>query len=151
MGIERAIAIGRMRGALDRGLSFATFFKELQRLKVPTYRRTTMLSDWRAVGELEQKKDLLKYVRKDYYPTERSIAQNPWKLSREYMYKVRVESRLRPDEPLVSRFVNIMSDDPMTPRMIEQAVVEKWREWEKYMDETIEVIAPTTAIHRTVE
>ncbi|GAJ17323.1 unnamed protein product, partial [marine sediment metagenome] len=72
-------------------------------------------------------------------------------LSKEFMYKVKVESRLKPDVPMTERFVNIMSDVPMTGAMIEQAVTEKWAEYEDYTAEAIEKIVPWTAIHRTLE
>lgn len=148
MAIDRAIAIVKMRGAFRTGLSAAAFIRQMKDEGL-SYRRTDMLSDWRSVNELETKAEAFKYVRKDYYPTEKSIAQVEWELSKEFMYKVRVESRLRPDQPISSRFVNIMSDTPMTPRMVEQAVVDKWVEWEKYKPEIIEVITPVTAVHRS--
>ena len=148
MGIDRATVIVRMRGAFRTGQTGAAFIRQMKDEGL-SYRRTDMLSDWRSVNELEKKAEAFKYVRKDYYPTEKSIAQVEWELSKEFMYKVRVESRLRPDQPISSRFVNIMSDTPMTPRMVEQAVVEKWVEWEKYQAEIIEVITPVTAVHRS--
>lgn len=150
MAIERAIVIRKMGGAFKEGMSFNTFYNEMKEVGL-SYRRTDMLGDWRSVGEIRVKEDLFKYVRKDYYPTEKSIAQVSFALSREYMYKVKVESRLRPDMPLTERFVNIMTDSPMTPRMVEQMVTEKWREWEKYMTEQIEAITPYTALHRVTE
>ncbi len=148
MAVERAELIARMRGAFRKGQSAARFFQDMKVAGVKLYRRTDMLSDWRSVNELERKAEAFKYVRKDYYPTSKSIAQVEWALSKEFMYKVRVQSRLSPGEPLVDRFVNIMSDVPMTPGMVEQAVVEKWREWEKYAKEMIETIIPVTAIQR---
>jgi len=110
-----------------------------------------MLSDWRAVNQLETKKGLMRYVRKDRYPTKMAIAEVDWILSQEYMYTVKVQSRLRPGEPQVERFVNLMSDEPMTGTMIEQGVTEKWAVWEDYTAEAIEKIIPWSAVHRTME
>jgi len=110
-----------------------------------------MLGDWRSVNELERKAGAMRYVRKGYFPTERVVAQVEWQLSREYMYKVKVESRLRPDEPMMERFVNIMSDTPMTPAMVEQSVTEKWTQWEDYTAEAIEKMTVWTAVHKTIE
>ncbi|GAI67961.1 unnamed protein product [marine sediment metagenome] len=90
-------------------------------------------------------------MRKDYYPATKAIADVEWALSEEYMYKVKVESRLRPGEPLTERFVNIMSDVPMTPAMVEQGVIEKWSEWEDYTAETIDKMVVWTAVHKTIE
>jgi len=109
-----------------------------------------MLSDWRSEAQLEAKKDLMKYVRKDYYPTKAAIAQVDYMYGKEYMYKVKVESRLRPDVPITERFVNIMSDVPMTPRMVEQAVIEKWAEWEDYTAEAIDRVIPWLASQTTM-
>ena len=148
MAVERAELIARMRGAFRKGQSATRFFQDMKVAGVKLYRRTDMLSDWRSVNELERKAEAFKYVRKDYYPTSKSIAQVEWALSKEFMYKVRVQSRVSPGVPLVDRFVNIMSDVPMTPGMVEQALVEKWREWEKYAKEMIEAIIPVTAIQR---
>lgn len=148
MAIERAIVIAKMRGAFRSGLSGSAFINQM-RSEGLSYRRTDMLSDWRSINELERKAEAFKYVRKDYYATAKTIAQVDWAMSKEFLYKVKVESRLRPGEPIVSRFVNIISDSPMTPRMVEQAVVEQWITWEKYSEELIETIVPTTAVHRS--
>lgn len=148
MGIVRAEVIARMRGAFREGQSAGRFIADM-RAEGLSYRRTDMLSDWRSINELETKADLYKFVRKDFYPTEKVIAQVEWQLSKEFMYKVKVQSRLDPKAPITERFVNIMSDIPMTPRMVEQAVTEKWVEWEKYMKEIIEAITPFTAVHRS--
>jgi len=110
-----------------------------------------MLSDWRSVNEIEAKKGLMRFVRKDRYPSKTAIAEVDWLLSQEYMYTVKVQSRLRPDAPLTERFVNLMSDTPLTGIMVEQGVIEKWVKWEDYTAEAIEKIIPFSAVHRTIE
>jgi len=150
MSIERSAAIGFMRKAFRKGQT-VTDFRQDMRAKGLSYRWTTMLSDWRAVNQLETKKGLMRYVRKDRYPTKMAIAEVDWILSQEYMYTVKVQSRLRPGEPQVERFVNLMSDEPMTGTMIEQGVTEKWAVWEDYTAEAIEKIIPWSAVHRTME
>lgn len=149
MGVKRAAVIGLMRGAFRRGQSAGAFIRAM-RAKGLTYRRTDMLSDWRSVNELERKAGAMRFVRRDYYPTEKAMAEVEWSLSQEYMYKVKVESRLRPGEPVTERFVNIMSDTPLTPSMVEQTVTEKWSDWEDYTAESIEKMVVWTAVHRTV-
>lgn len=147
MPIKRANVIALMRGAFRRGQSATSFIWDM-REKGLGYRRTTMLSDWRSINELEKKTGLMRFVRKDYYPTKITMAEVEWRLSQEYMYKVKVESRLRPDVPITERFVNIMSDTPMTAAMVEQAVTEKWADWEDYTAEAIETMQVWTAVHR---
>jgi hypothetical protein len=110
-----------------------------------------MLADWRSVGQIEKKEGLLRYVRRDYYPTAKTMAHVDWELSQEYMYKVKVHSRLRPDEPSVSRFVNITSDVPLTPEMLESEVIERWTEWEKYAVEEITGLQVWSAVHKVME
>ena len=148
MAIERSEVIARMRGAFRKGQKAGAFINDMKAEGL-SYRRTTMLADWRSINELESKGEAFKYVRKDYYPTTKSMAQVEWRLSQEFMYKVRVLSRTDPKAPITERFVNIMSDTPMTPRMVEQAVVEKWVTWEKYGGEIVEDILPVTAVHRS--
>lgn len=147
MPLKRANVIALMRGAFRRGQSATSFIWDMKQKQL-SYRRTTMLSDWRTINELEKKKGLMRFVRKDYYPAKIAMAEVEWLLSQEYMYKVKVESRLRPDVPITERFVNIMSDTPMTAAMVEQAVTEKWAEWEDYTAEAIEKMQVWTAVHR---
>ncbi len=150
MSIVRSQAIAFMRKAFRTGQSVSDFRQDM-RAKGLSYRWTTMLSDWRSVNQLEAKKGLMRFVRKDRYPSKVAIAEVDWMLSQEYMYTVKVQSRLRPDEPMTERFVNLMSDEPMTGTMIEQGVTEKWAVWEDYTAEAIEKIIPWSAVHRTIE
>lgn len=147
MALKRASVIGLMRGAFRRGQSASGFLSDMKK-KGLSYRRTDMLSDWRSVNELERKAGAMRSVRRDYFPSNKAIAQVEWDLSDEFMYKVKVYSRLSPGEPLQDRFVNIMSDKPMTPAMVEQAVTEKWAEWEDYTAEAIEKMVVWTAVHK---
>jgi len=149
MSILRSQVIGLMRGAFRRGQSASSFISDM-REKGLTYRRTDMLGDWRSVNELEIKEGAMRYIRKDYYPTEKTIAAVEWALSQEYMYKVKVQSRLSPDAPIKERFVNLMSDIPLTPVMVEQAIVEKWSEYEDYTAEAIEKLTVWSAVHKVM-
>ena len=118
MSIERSVVILKMKSAFKEGLSASRFIADMRAAGL-SYRRQTMLSDWRSVNEIEKKAESLKYVRKDYYPTVASIAEVSWKLSAEFMYKVRVQARVKPTEPITDRFVNIMQDRALTPAEIE--------------------------------
>lgn len=148
MGIERAETIARMRKAFRGGLSFAAFFRQEKAAERPTYRRTDMLSDFATINEIERKTGLLRFVRKDYYPTVKTMAAVTWETSKEYMYKVKVETRAKPDEPIVDHFVNIMSDVPMTPEMVEQMVIEERAKEEKYFGEMLLAATAWTAVRR---
>ena len=147
MAVERAEAIARMPNAFRQGQSIAAFILEM-RGKGLSYRMSDMYADWYAATNILAVEGAMQHIRKDYYPTEKTMADVTWYLSKEYMYKVKVYSRLREGEPLTERFVNILSDKPLTPAMIEQAVVQKWSEWEDYTKEAIEKVTAWTALHR---
>jgi len=116
-----------------------------------SYRRTDMLADWRSVNEIERKEGVLRYVRKDRYPTAKSMAAVTWATSKEYMYKVKVMSVIKAGQPITERFVNIMSDVPMTPEMIEAEVTEQWGEWEKYAAEILTGLQVWSAVRKVME
>jgi len=146
-GSKRAAAILFMKSALARGESASRFITRMKTVGL-SYRRTTMLADWRTVGSIEKKTGLLRYVRKDRLPSAELARAEGWKLSREYMFKVKVWTRLRPGEAPVARFVNIVNDRPMTPGEMEEQVREKWGTWYPEKREQITAVIPQTAIHR---
>lgn len=150
MPIERAETIARMREAFRKGLSASRFITDMKAIGL-SYRRTEMLSDWRSVNELEVKEGLIRYVRKDRYLTEKTVAAVGWEISKEFMYKVKVQSVIREGEPITERFVNIMSDVPMTPAMVEAEVMEQWQEWERYKAEEIVGLQTWSAVRKVME
>jgi len=150
MAIVRAEVIAKARGAFRKGESASRFIQDM-RAKGLGYRRSDMLADWRSVNQLETKKNLLQYVRKDRYPTVKNIAAVTWNMSKEYMYVVKVKSRISPEEPIVERMVNIQRDVPLTPAMIEAQVKMEWVGWEKYKEEEIVEILPFTAARKVME
>ena len=150
MGIVRAETIAKMRGAAKKGLSATRFIGDMKAEGL-SYRRTDMLADWRSVNELVRKEGAIRYVRKDRYPTERTIAQVEWGMSKEYMYKVKVQSVIKAGEPITERFVNIMSDVPMTPAMIEEQLQKEWQQWERYSAEEITGLQVWSAVRKVME
>lgn len=136
MGIIRAEVIARMRGAISEGLSASRFIRDMKEVGL-SYRRTNMLADWRRETGAKEKAGLLRYVRRDRYPTTKVMAGLAPEASREFLYKIKVHSVIQAGEPFTERFVNIMSDVPLTPTMIEEEVVKQWREWERYKAEEI--------------
>lgn len=145
----RAQVLSLMRKAISKGQSRTSFLNEMKAQNL-TYQNKQMLSDWAQLTDFNLKDGKLKNVRKDAYPSDKTVVTTDWAIQGEYMYKVKVTSRVKPDEPVTERFVNIVTDKPMTPRMIEQAVVEKWSEYEDYSAESLEDIIPWTAIRTTL-
>lgn len=150
MAIARATVIAKMRGAFKAGVSASRFLADMKAAGL-SYRRTDMLADWRNVNKLARVEGALQFVRRGYYPTASVIADVSWKISREYMYVVKVQTRLRPDEPVTERKVNIMTDIPMTPSMIEAEVESRWGEWEKYEAQELVGVQAWTAVHKVME
>jgi len=146
-GVQRAEVIQRIKGAITEGLSASKFITEMKEAGLG-YRRTDMLNDWRSVGNIQKKTGTLRNMRKDYFPSASTYAQVTWQTSREFMYKVRVETRISPDEPSESRFVNIVSDKPMTPRELETEVEESWTGWYPDRAGEIDTVTPETAMQR---
>lgn len=137
MGIDRATTLLRMKTAFKQGLSASSFFRQERSAGRPLYRRTDMLADWREQFDIKKKDGLLRFVRKDRYPKATVIASIKKDVSWEVMYKVKLHSRLSPDEPITERFVNITSNVPMTPAMVEAEVIKRWGEMERYKTEEI--------------
>lgn len=146
-GLRRAISIKLIPNAFKSGLSASSFINQL-RLKGLTYRRSTMLSDWRTVNEIEAKKDVLKYIRKDRLPSPAAMADVEWAYDKEYIYKANTWSRIHPEDPLTERMVTFTSDKPLTPRQVEEQIATKWSAWERYVPEKVERIQVTSAYHR---
>lgn len=124
MGIERAEVIARMRVAFKTGMSASSFIKAMKS-KGLSYRRTTMLTDWRNVNQLVVKEGLVKFIRKGYVPSSRIAEIKAWKMSKEYMYKIRSERILRKGLPPEITFINIMSDNPLTITEVEREAFER--------------------------
>ena len=145
-GLRRAVAIKLIPKAFKGGMSASSFINQL-RVKGLTYRRTTMLSDWRTVNEIEAKADAVKYIRKDRLPSVKSMADVEWGYDKDYVYKANTWSRTHPDEPLTQRMVTLTSDKPLTPRQVEEQIATKWSAWERYTPEKVERIQVTSAYH----
>lgn len=147
MSILRAETIAKIRKGVKEGIGATRLYWELREVG-PVTRKTLFFADYRTVTKMEEKKDLLKYVRKDRYPTAKIYAATTWNIAKEYMYIVKIKTRLRPDEPIVQHDISIQSDVPMTPTMIEEQVIEERIAEEKYLGETIFEIIPWSASRR---
>lgn len=150
MGIVRAEVIARMRKAIAEGLSASRFIRDM-RAEGLSYRRTTMLSDWREVGNIKKKEGAAKFIRKGYIPADKTIELRAWEMSAEYMYKLRSTRIAYPGAPPEIRFVNLMSDRPLTVAEIETEA------WSRSFDQSPPTEAEErkflveTAIHRIYE
>jgi len=149
-GITRAAVIPRIKSAIASGLSASAFISKMREEGL-SYRRTDMLADWRSVGDIEKKTGVLRYVRKDRLPSPGLYAEVTWQLSHEYLYKLRVQSVVKPGEPVGERFVNITTDRPMTPHELESEVYLHWGGWYPEAREMIIGVVPELAVKRVTE
>lgn len=148
LGLRRPEALLRMPKAISQGMSPTGFLRQLRSMGLG-YRKQRMLADWRSVTQVEAKKDLLKYVRKDRYPTLKEYAETEWPWHEEFAYKLKTFSRAQPDEPITERFVIIESDVPLTPSQMEQEVESRWTERAIDYPEQLEKVVGVTAYRRT--
>lgn len=127
MSIKRAVAIPLMREAVDKKQSRSSFLREL-RLKGLSYRKTDMLADWRNIANIDAKKDLFKFVRKTYKPSQAVVAKTNWKFKERYTSFVKVLSQITPDDPLAESFVAVRYDDLVSPEEVERLAWEMIQE-----------------------
>lgn len=118
MSIDRSVVILKMKQAFKEGVKASRFIADMKTAGL-SYRRTDMLADWRNENNLARKKGALQFLRKDYYPVKAAYATVTYKMSAEYMYKVRIYTRQQLELHEDPSFVNIMQDKPMTPAEIE--------------------------------
>lgn len=148
MAIERGPIIARMYEAVKAGWKVSKFMQEMREAGFRLYRKTDLLRDWRAVAGIEEKKDRLKYVRKDYMPKFTEMAESTWGWAKEFNYKMRAFSQISPGEPLTEYTVTIQSDVPLTRGQMESQVFDKWSSWEVYGSERLVKVEPIVAIRR---
>lgn len=148
--LRRPTAILKMPQAIAQGMSANKFLSQLK-IKGLGYSRTKFLADWRSVSGIEARKDVFKHIRKDRRPSMASLADVEWDMSEEYMFKVKVNFRTGPDEPMQERFVNIPSDHNMSPDEAVAAVFDRWSDWEKYVGEELVSATSVSGYHRIDE
>lgn len=148
-GIIRSEVILRMKAAIKTGQSASAFIRDMREQDLG-YRRQTMLADWRSVGNIQKKEGLLKYVRKDYLPSPGLYADVAWDLKREFFYKLKVQTRLRPGEPLTEKWINVTSDKPLTPGEWETEIKTKWSDIYRGVREELVSIEPILAMKKVV-
>jgi len=124
MGILRAETLLRIKEGIKAGIGPTRLYWELRAVG-PVTRKTDFLADYRREADTKKKEGLLRFVRKDRYPTTASMAALSPVASREFLYKVKIQSTLYPGAIPTERFVNCMHDVPQTPGMVEQEAWEK--------------------------
>jgi len=123
MAVERAGMYSRIVAAYRAGQSATAWIKSMYEQGL-SYTRPTMYADFYSVAAILEAEGALANIRKDYYPTDKTIADVSWKFKGdvEYMFKVKV--LVKRGGEITERFVNIMSDIALTPAMMEAEAIE---------------------------
>lgn len=146
-GLRRAIYLKLIPKAFKSGMSANSFIHQM-RLKGLGRRRPLMLEDWRTVNEIEAKKDVGKYIRRDRIPAAKYMADVTWKYDKEWIYKAKTWARIHPEAPLTEQMVTFTSDIPLTPREVEEQISMKWPEWDSPPDSLLEKVQVTSFYHK---
>jgi len=136
-----------MRKAITAGQSRTAFIKDMRAAKT-MYLGRQMLSDWMFLKQEYQRTGALTRLRRDVRPGKASIIACDWRLSNEYQYVVKVQTRLSPEAPLGERFVRIVTDERMTSEMMEQHVIDHWRFFRSPKEEVLETATPWSVYKR---
>jgi len=125
-GTIRAYAQEYIRASVERGLISAETIRLLGDEGL-TYRRTTMLADYRDWANVTKKASALKFVRKDYQIG--ADLYSPVKYSQvlPYRYEVKVTFYDPRREKRIIEFTNIESYDPLTPGRAESEAGDIYR------------------------
>ena len=147
LGLRRAIAIKLMPKAFKAGMS-ASSFRQMLRGKGLQYKWQTLLGDWRTKLNIEAKKDVDKYIRKDRIPAAKYMADVTWKYDKEWIYKAKTWARIHPEAPLTEQMVTFTSDVPLTPKQVEEQIGIKWPEWDSPPESLLEKVHVTSFYHK---
>jgi len=124
MAIKRMEVIARMRKAIRTGGTASDFISLMQK-KGLGYRRSDMLADWREVATIEKVDVAISRIRTGYVPIQHIAELKVWNMSKEFMYRIKSEQISPTGKRLKSKYVNIMSDKPLTIEKLEREAYER--------------------------
>lgn len=146
MPTERGILSGLMFHAIEQGSSFNAFYRSAFDKGI-TYRRASMLSDWRHAKELVSRRDELGSLGKGAYPELTEVSESRFRWTQPFIYQARVEATIQRGVPPTERFVTVLSSDPLTLGEVEEQITMKWPTYEYGKAEHLVSIEPVAAIH----
>ena len=82
-------------------------------------RRTDGLKQYAAYAAIPQKTELLKYVRKEYRPSQRLFTEQPGFMTRDYRYTIKYQTVNKITGVVEDRHTRVISDLPMTIGAVE--------------------------------
>lgn len=150
MGLLRAETLLRIKIAIKAGQGATATYFALRKIGKVT-RKTDFLADFRMEAGIKKKEGLMRFVRKDRYPTSTAMAGLSKDASKEFLYKLKYRQVIRPGEPAEDMFVNLMSDVPLTPEMLEAEVVKQWGEMERYRPQSLTGLQVYSVFRKGIE
>jgi len=126
-GGARGLAQAFLRSAAEQGMSFADTFKAIQGGGMSTYRRTNMLADYRQFLGIPDKADALKYVRKDFTPSQRLYTTVTGYQHSKFRYQLNVDVFKPLTGETFTMSTNVASDVQLTPNQIQEAGIDSVR------------------------
>lgn len=136
-----------MRKAIIAGKSRTAFIKDMRAAKT-MYLGRKMVADYEFLKQEHQKTGALTRLRRDVRPGKATLIACDWRLTNEYQYVVKVQTRLSPEAPLKERFIRIVTDERMTSRMMEQHTIDHWSIFRSPKEEILEVATPWSVYKR---
>ena len=116
---ERTGVYARIKSAMLKGWT-ASKWISAERKKERSYKESIMYSDWAEVATIIKHEGALARIRRGRVPIDRMAELEVWDMSAVFMYKVKTERISPTGEELTPKYVNIMSDEPMTIEEIER-------------------------------
>lgn len=150
MGLLQAEIRLRIIEGIKAGIGSTRLYWKLRAVG-PVTRKTDFLAVYRKEARTKKMEGLLRFVRKDRYPTTTIMSALSPEASKEFLYKLRYSDVIKPVREEDYKFVNIMSDVPMTPEMIEAEVIERWGEFEKYRPEAVTELQVWSVFRKSIE
>lgn len=126
-GGARGLAQAFLRSAAESGLKVSDAISALQQGGLATYRRTSMLADYRQFLGIPEKADRLKYMRMDYTPDPRNYTVTKGYQHSPLRYQLNVDVYKPLTDERFTMSTNVVSDVPLTRRQIEEAGIDSVR------------------------
>lgn len=147
-GGARQLALTFMRSAAHKGMSFAATFRELKAGGLATYRRTSMLSDFRELAGMPAKGVDLGKMRYDYRPSRESYSLALQFQHQDFRYEVTVDIYKPQTNETFTMATNVTSDYQLTRRQMQEMAFEGIKGSMDRSEFEIRELRPSAAIYR---
>jgi len=113
----RGLSQAFIRSGVSKGLSASATIRSLRHAGL-TYRRSDMLRDYREWAQVPAKANVIRYVRRDYRPSQAMYVATTGKQTATYRYQVTGNIYNPVSRDTVKFTTNVVSDRQLTPQEI---------------------------------